>query len=192
MFVQLSRHWWWLALQGIAIILFGFIALAWRGDTLGSFILLFGGCTLGYGLLTLFAALTHATGYQRWWILLHGLVSVALAVISLIRTETTAIILLYMVTGWSLITGILELIGAWELRRNVSNERLLGLSGMASIIFAVLVIDFPKTAVFSLAGMVAAFAIIFGLLTLAFSLNIRSMAKVYSLRESRINKPSIK
>jgi uncharacterized membrane protein HdeD (DUF308 family) len=69
------------------------------------------------------------------------------------------------------------LVGARELRRNVSNERLLTLSGMASIIFAVLVILFPKTGVLGLAGMIAAFAILFGLLTVALSLNLRSMGK---------------
>jgi uncharacterized membrane protein HdeD (DUF308 family) len=179
MFIQLSRHWWWLALRGIATILFGLIALAWRGDTLNSFMLLFGGLALVDGLLAIFVALTQVEGNKRGWLLLHGSVSIALAVISFFWTESAATILLYLVAAWALITGILELVGGWELRQNISNQRLLILSGMASIVFGWLVIRFPVAIrdVSNLAGMIAAFAIIFGLLTLATSLNLRSLGK---------------
>jgi hypothetical protein len=79
----------------------------------------------------------------------------------------------------ALITGILELVGGWELRQNISNQRLLILSGSASIVFGWLVIRFPVpiTDVSNLAGMIAALAIIFGLLTVAMSLNLRSLGK---------------
>jgi uncharacterized membrane protein HdeD (DUF308 family) len=177
MFMQLSRNWWWLALRGIAIILFGFVALAWHGTSLRSFVLLFGSFALVDSLLAVFAALTIRAGGQRWWILLHGLVSIALAVFALIWTDATASILLYLLAAWALITGILELVGARKLDRDVSNERLLRWSGMASIIFAMLVMFFPKTGVLSVAQIFATFAILFGLLTVAFSLSMRSMGK---------------
>jgi uncharacterized membrane protein HdeD (DUF308 family) len=179
MFIQLSRHWWWLALRGIAMILFGIIALAWRGDTLGSFMLLFGGFALVDGLLTIFIALTNVAGNKRWWIVLHGFVSIDIALFTFFWTESAATILVYLVAAWALITGILELVGGWELRQNISNQWLLILSGMASIIFGWLIIRFPipSTDVSNLAGMIAGFAIIFGLLTLAMSLNLRSLRK---------------
>ena len=177
MFIQISRHWWWLALRGIVAILFGLVALAWRDTTLGSFMLLFGGFTLVDGLLAIFVALTKVAGNKRWWIVLHGLVSVAFGTFTFIYTESAATILLYLVAAWALIAGILELVGCLTLDRDVSNERLLTLSGMASILVAVLVILLPKTGVLSVAQMIAAFAIIFGLLMVALSLNIRSMGK---------------
>jgi uncharacterized membrane protein HdeD (DUF308 family) len=183
MFTQLSRNWWWLALRGIAAILFGIIALAWHGTTLRSFMLLFGSLALVDGLLVGFAALAIFAGGNRWWILLQGLAGVAISVFTLIWTEATATILLYLVAAWALITGILELVGAWELHQNVSNERLLILSGMASIVFGWMVIRFlvPTTDVFNIAGMIASFAIIFGLLMLAMSLNLRSLEKYMHL-----------
>jgi uncharacterized membrane protein HdeD (DUF308 family) len=187
MFIKLSRNWWWLALRGITIILFGIIALAWRGDTLGSFMLLFGGLALVDGLLTILLALTDVAENKRGWILVQGSVSVALAVISFIWTESAATILLYLVAAWALITGLLELVGGWELRQNISNQRLLILSGLASILFGWLVIHFSVaiTDVSNLAGMIAAFAIIFGLLTLAMSLNLRSLGKyIHSVHRS--------
>jgi uncharacterized membrane protein HdeD (DUF308 family)/uncharacterized membrane protein len=181
MFTQFSRNWWWFALRGVAAIFFGIIALAWHGTTLHSFMLLFGSLALVDGLLAGFAALTNFARNKRWWILLHGLVSIFFAVLTLISTESAASILLYLVSAWALVTGILELVGARRLDDDVSNERLLHWSGIASIIFAVLVILLPKSGVLSLAGMFVVFAILFGLLTLAMSLNLRSLGKVIHL-----------
>jgi uncharacterized membrane protein HdeD (DUF308 family) len=177
MFIQLSRHWWWLALRGIAAILFGMVALAWRGDSPGSFMLLFGGFALVDGLLAIFVALTNVAGNKRWWMLLHGSASVVLAGFILIWTETAATILLYLVTAWTLITGMMQIVGARRLDRSVSNEELLYLSGKVSILFAVLLILVSKTSVVSVTQLIGPAAIIFGLLTLVLSLNIRNMGK---------------
>ena len=177
MFTQLSRHWWWLALRGIAAILFGILALAWRGDTLGSFMLLFGGFALVDGLLAVFAALTNVAANKRWWIVLHGLVSIDIALFTFFWTESAGTILLYIVAAWALITGIMEVAGARRLDRWVANEELLYQSGIASISFAVLLIIVSKTSVLSVTQLIAPAAIIFGLLTLVLSLNIRNMGK---------------
>jgi uncharacterized membrane protein HdeD (DUF308 family) len=181
MLIQLSRHWWWLALRGIAIILFGLIALAWRGETLGSFMLLFGGFALVDGLLAMFAALTNVAGNKRWWILLHGVAGVVFAVFTCLWPESAGTTLLYMVAAWALITGIMEVAGARKLDRSVSNEELLFQSGNVSILFAVLLILVSKTGVLSVAQMFGPAGIIFGLLTLALGLNARSMGKLARL-----------
>jgi uncharacterized membrane protein HdeD (DUF308 family) len=177
MFIQLSRHWWWFALRGISAILFGLIASAWRGTTLNSFMLLFGGFALADGVIAILATLSNISGTNRWWIILHGLVSITAAIFTFIWTESAATILLYLVATWAAITGILELVEAKKLDRDVSNERLVRWSGLASIIFAMLIILLPQTGVLSIAQMTATFAILFGLLTMILSLNIRSLGK---------------
>ena len=121
MLIQLSRNWWWLALRGIAAILFGLIALAWQATTLRSFMQLFGSFALADGVLSIFAALTKIAGKKRWWIVLHGLVSIDVAIFTFLRTESAAIILLYLVAAWTAIIGILQLMGAKRLDQDVSN-----------------------------------------------------------------------
>jgi uncharacterized membrane protein HdeD (DUF308 family) len=181
MFIQWSRHWWWLALRGITAILFGILALAWRGDTLGSFMLLFGGFALVEGLLAIFVALTNVAANKRWWVVLHGLVSIDIALFTFFWTESAATILLYMLAAWALITGIMEVAGARRLDRWVANEELLYQSGIASISFAVLLISVFKTSVLSITQLIGPAAIIFGLLTLVLSLNVRNMGKLARL-----------
>ncbi len=177
MFIQLSRNWWWLALRGIFAIFFGLIALAWRGTTLSSFMLLFGGFALADGVIAILAALTRVSGSKRWWIVLNGFVSIDVAIFTFIWTKSAATILLYVVAACAAISGVLELVEAKKLDRDVSNERLARRSGLASITFAVLVIVLPRTGMLSVPQMFAAFAVFFGLMMWVLSLNMRNMGK---------------
>lgn len=76
-----------------------------------------------------------------------------LAAFGLIWTEATAAILLYLVAAWALIIGMFEVVGAVTLDH--SNEWLLRWSGVASIMFAVLVFLFPKTGGLSVTQMIS-------------------------------------
>jgi uncharacterized membrane protein HdeD (DUF308 family) len=185
MFIKMSRHWWWLALRGIAAILFGILALAWRGDTLGSFMMLLGTFALVDGLFALLAALTKVAANKRWWIVLHGLISIDIALFIIFWPESAATVLLYMAAAWALITGIIEVAGARRLDRWVANEQLLYQSGIASISFAVLLIIVSTSSQLSVTQMIAPAAILFGLLTLVLSLNIRNMGKLAHLLRQR-------
>jgi uncharacterized membrane protein HdeD (DUF308 family) len=185
MFIQLSRHWWWLALRGISLILFGIIAVAWRGDTPGSFMLLFASFALLDGFLAILVALTSVTGNKRWWLLLHGFISIDLAIFTFMWTESAGTLLLYLVAAWALITGMMQVAGAKRLDRWVANEELLYQSGIASIGFAVLLILISKTGMLSATQLIGPAAMIFGLLTLALSLNIRNMGKFAHLTRQR-------
>ena len=159
------------------MILFGTVALTWRAETLGSFMLLFGGFALLDGLLAIIFALIDVAANKRWWILLHGLASFVFAVFTFLSPEPAGTILLYMVAAWALITGIMEVAGARRLDGWVANEELLFQSGKVSILFAVLLILVSKAGVLSVAQMFGPSALIFGLLTLVLSLNIRNMGK---------------
>src|SRR5512138_10708 len=95
MFIKMSRHWWWLALRGIAATLFGLIAFTWHGTTIRSFMLLFGNFALADGALAIFAALFKIKGIKRRWIALHGLVALDVAIFTFLWPESAAIILVY-------------------------------------------------------------------------------------------------
>jgi uncharacterized membrane protein HdeD (DUF308 family) len=177
MFIQLSRHWWWLALRGLAAILFGLIALAWRGTSVGSFMLLFGDLAMLDGILAGLVAFTNSSGKRRWWILLQGLISVAIAGFTFARPKVAASILLHIVAALALSTGLLEWVEARRLDHEVSNERLLRRSAITTILCAVLVILLPRTGILSIAQLFAAVAILFGLLMWVLSLNLRSMGR---------------
>ncbi len=172
MLTQLSRNWWLFTLRGVAALVFGILALAWHRATLTVLILLFGAYALIDGLLAVFAALAHRTGGRWWWSLLEGLVGISVGILTLVWPGATAFSLLHLMAIWAILTGVLEILAAIELRQLISNEWLLLLSGIASVIFGVLAVLFPGTGVQSVLWLIAAYAVVYGLLLVVLSLRL--------------------
>ena len=129
MITELARNWWTFVLRGIATLLFGLIALIWPGLTILVLTYVFG----FYALLDGFFALVAAWSLRsigRWWVyLLEGLLSIAAGVIALARPDVTALALLTVIAAWAILTGILEIVAAIRLRKEIENEVWMGLSG---------------------------------------------------------------
>jgi uncharacterized membrane protein HdeD (DUF308 family) len=175
MLTQLSRNWWLIALRGVAAILFGILAFVWPGATLTFLVLLFGAYALADGLLAVVAALTNNAGERRWWVLLEGLVGIAAAVLTFLWPGATAFSLLYLIAAWAILTGVLEIVAAIELRREISNEWFLILSGIASVILGVLLVLFPGAGALSVIWLIAAYAVVFGVLLVVLSLKVKGL-----------------
>lgn len=171
----LRRNWWVLALRGAVAILFGILAFIWPGVTLGALVLLFGAYVLLDGIFSLIAAFRDRQEQTPWWLLLlEGLAGIAAGIITFIWPGITAVVLLYLIAAWAVITGILEIIAAVRLREELSGELLLVLGGILSIIFGILLIIQPGAGALALIWLIAAYAIIFGIVLIALSLRIRS------------------
>lgn len=172
----LARNWWALAIRGIAAIIFGILAFIWPGSALVVLVLLFGAYALVDGIFAIVAAVTgHAQPANFWALILEGVVGIIIGLVTFFWPGLTAIALLYVIAAWALITGVLEVIMAVRLRREISNEWLLGLSGLASIIFGLLLVIFPGTGALAVIWLIAAYAIIFGIILLGLALRVRGI-----------------
>lgn len=170
----LSRNWWTLVIRGLVAVLFGLFAIFVPDITLTVLVLLFGAYALVDGGINIYAALTGG-GEQRWWVgLLEGLVGVAVGILTFIWPEITALVLLYLIAVWAIFTGILEIWGAIQLRREINNEVLLGISGLLSIIFGVLLILAPGSGALAVTWLIGFYAILFGIMMIALGFRVRS------------------
>lgn len=168
----LMRNWWALALRGIFAILFGLAALVIPGVTLAVVIALFGAYAVVDGVLAIVAGIRAAERHERWWSpVLKGLAGIVAGVLTFGWPALTVLALVYLMAGWAIITGVLELVAAVHLHRT-HGEWLLILNGVLSILFGVFVIAWPGAGVISLLWMIGVYAIVFGvvLVTLAFRL----------------------
>jgi uncharacterized membrane protein HdeD (DUF308 family) len=170
-----SLNWWALAIRGIAGVLFGIIAIVWPGVSLAALTLLFGAWALIDGVIGLVAAVRAGRMHRPWWaFLLEGVTGILAAAATFMWPALTLLVLLYFIGGWAVVTGIFELIAAFELRRIIRSEWMLILAGIASIAFGVLLFVQPGAGALVIALWTGAYALIFGLLILALAFRVRS------------------
>jgi uncharacterized membrane protein HdeD (DUF308 family) len=169
----LARNWWLLLLRGVAAILFGVLALIWPGVTLVALIALYAAYALVDGGLALVAAFRGGARVSRGWLVLMGLFGIAAGVITIILPGLTALVLVLVIGAWNLARGVVEIIVAIRLRKEIDNEWLLIASGLLSVIFGAALIARPEAGALALVWVIGSFAVVFGVLIVALSIRLR-------------------
>jgi uncharacterized membrane protein HdeD (DUF308 family) len=178
MLAIVARNWWTLVLRGVVAILFGVVAWIWTGDTLRVLVYLFGAYALVDGVFAL-AAIVIGGGREGRWLplLIEGIAGIAAGIATLLWPDLTALALLYFIAAWALVTGVFEVVAAVHLRREIEDEWLLGLSGLASVVFGLLlVVARPDQGALAIVWLIGLYAIIFGALLVGVGLRLRGMA----------------
>jgi uncharacterized membrane protein HdeD (DUF308 family) len=172
----LARNWWLLLLRGIAAIVFGILAFAWPGLTLLTLILLYGAFALTDGVIAIIAAITGGAPGGRWWLALVGVLGIAVGVLTFMLPGMTALILLFTMAGWAVAIGVLQIVGAIRLRKEIDNEWFLILSGAISVLFGLAVMFKPGAGALALVWVIGAYAIIAGALYIGLALRLKKRA----------------
>jgi uncharacterized membrane protein HdeD (DUF308 family) len=174
MLTQLSRNWWAVALRGVLAILYGVLALLWPRLTIEILVLFFGAYMLVDGVFAVIAAFTNRTGHDSWWVLLlEGLVGIAAGLVTFLSPGLTTIVLLFIISFWAIVTGVLEIIAAIRLRKEIHNEWLLAFSGVVSLALGVLLLIFPAAGALTIAWIIGLYAIFFGAMLLGLGFRLR-------------------
>jgi len=169
---ELSRHWWAVGLRGLAAIIFGILAFAWPGMTLGVLVLLFGVYAIVDGVLALLTAL-RGDAPHRVVLGIEGIVSVLAGLAAIAWPLITALVLLYIIAFWAILTGVLEVVAAIRMRRAISNELGLIIGGILSILFGIVLIVAPGAGALAVVFLIGAYAIIFGIALLGLAWRLR-------------------
>jgi uncharacterized membrane protein HdeD (DUF308 family) len=174
MLEAIARNWWLFVLRGVLAILFGIAAFIWPGITLGAVILIYGIFALADGILALYG-LISGRRYAVWWAqLLQGLLGVAAGLIALVWPGLTALALLWVIAFWAILTGVLQITTAVRLRNEITNEWYLILGGLLSVALGIAFVFWPGAGILSLIWLLGIYAILFGVLGIAFGLRLRN------------------
>ncbi|MDE2482268.1 MAG: HdeD family acid-resistance protein [bacterium] len=173
----LARNWWAILLRGIAALVFGLCALFWPGAAGIALVILFGAYALVDGIFALVAAVRAVESHERWMALaLEGVVGIAIAAVTYFDLRLTASALFLTIAAWAVLTGILEIVAAIQLRKVLPNDWLLLLGGIASIVFGALMVAFPLAGAVTVIYLIGAYAIVFGVVLIGFGLRLRQHA----------------
>lgn len=172
----LAQNWWAVALRGAMAILFGVLAIALPGVTLGALILLWGVFAVADGILAIISGVRAARRHERWGALLvEGVAGIVAGVIAVFLPAAAAFAFVYLFALWALITGVIEIVAAIRLRREIAGEWLLGLTGVLSILLGIYVAAFPGLGLLGLIWAFGLYAIVFGVALVALAFRLRRL-----------------
>ena len=174
----LSRHWWVLALRGVLALVFGVLALVWPQATVRVLVILFGIYAALDGLLALLSALANRPRRGGWWLLLvEAVAGIGAGAVAFVWPQVTALALLYLIAGWAIFTGVVELLAAIRLRRELEGEWALVLAGVVSMALGLLLALRPGSGLVAVVWFVGGYAIVFGLLLILLGLRLRGLGQ---------------
>ena len=169
-----ARNWWALLLRGVLGMAFGAFAMAMPAAAFAAIVLGFGAYALVDGLFNIVAALRDARGERGWGALLvSGVAGVLAGLVTFVAPALAALVLLYLIAGWAMLTGVLEITTAIRLRKQIRGEWLMALSGALSIAFGGLILVAPVAGALAVVLLIGGYAFISGVVLLALGLRLR-------------------
>jgi uncharacterized membrane protein HdeD (DUF308 family) len=170
------QEWWLYLLQGVLGIVFGILALVWPGKTLGVVIVLFGLFALISGIVGVFAAIGAAGNHQPWgWKLASAALGILVGLVILKWPGVTALVLLFLVGIWAIVTGIVAIVGAFADHDAVPHAWLLVLAGAVSVLFGIAMLAWPAAGLLTLVYLVGIYAIVTGIIACVIAFRVRSL-----------------
>jgi uncharacterized membrane protein HdeD (DUF308 family) len=105
--------------------------------------------------------------------LIQGILGVATGVITFVWPGLTALVLLYFIAAWAIVIGVLEIIAAIRLRKEIEGEWLLALRGVLAVAFGVILFANPGAGALAVVWVIGAFSIALGVLNLILAMKLR-------------------
>lgn len=172
----LARTWWIVLLRGIAAILFGVMALAQPGITVAALVLLFGAYAFADGVFGIWLALAGRSRHDDWWLLLlWALASLGAGVLTFMAPDITALVLLFYIAAWAIATGVLQIVAAIRLRRQIDGEWALVLGGLASVLFGFVLMARPAVGALSVIWLIGAYGLMIGVLLVWLAFTVKRL-----------------
>ena len=174
----LARHWWVFLVRGLVAIAFGLVAFFYPVATLYTFILFYAVFSIVDGVFAFVSAVRGKDGVvgSRWWLALIGALSVVAGLAAYLWPGLTALALLMLIGIWALVYGVVEIIGAIRLRKEIDNEWLLLVHGILAALFGLIVLVRPGTGALALIWLIASFALASGVVLVILSFRLRGLS----------------
>jgi uncharacterized membrane protein HdeD (DUF308 family) len=164
-----------LLVRGIVGLVFGIVAFAWPGITIAALVVIFGMYAVIDGVTNLMLGVSRSKTDSRWPHVVQGIFGIAAGVLTFLWPGVTTFALVIFIGAWAIVTGVFEIVAAIRLRKEITGEWMLALSGLLSLAFGVLVFAFPAAGAVGIAWVLGAYAAAAGIILIALGVKLRSM-----------------
>ena len=168
----LSRNWWATALRGLLAV--GVGILAWIRPEIfwASLVLVFGVYAVVDGVFAIVPVITGETR-DRALHFLEGVLGIVVGVIVFLYPDQAGRAIVLVIGLWAVGTGVVEIVSAVQLRREIVDEWLLGLGGLLSLILGVILIVRPEFGRVTTTYVLGTYGLIFSVVLVMLGLRLR-------------------
>ncbi len=173
MLEEIRKKWWLLLVKGLLVLVLGLFAIFSPGAVLATFLLYIGIVALFGGVFTIIATIISKNDKMSG--MLEGLLYLIIGILFLWSPVFVVASLVYFIAIWAFISGVMQIVYAIKLRKTISNEWISIVSGIISIVFALIlffnVIESSNAVVMT----VGVFAVISGFLQIMLSFKLKGL-----------------
>jgi uncharacterized membrane protein HdeD (DUF308 family) len=110
-------------------------------------------------------------------VLVSGIVGIAAGLVSFVWPDITALVLVYIIAAWAIVIGIAEIAFAMSWPDLFAHAWLVGISGLISIVFGILLAVWPRAGAISLTWLLGIYAIVYGALMLCYAIRLQMLGR---------------
>jgi uncharacterized membrane protein HdeD (DUF308 family) len=170
--MSLSTSLLWRGLLAIAV---GIVSVAWPNVTVGALVVLFAVFAFLVAITDTMRAFSSDRAGPVAGYLLLAVLSAAAGVIALVWPDITALVLTIWVAAWAIVTGLVEVALTFRQGATAGERAMWVLSGLVSIALGIVLFIRPDIGAVSLATVFGLFAIVYGVSTVALSIQARKV-----------------
>lgn len=178
MFEFWSRYWWVPVLRGLVAIALAVFAFVSPIATITALVLVFGAVALVDGILAIAAGIAARRLTSDWWVLLvQGFVGIAIGVLTVVYPSITALAFVVLIGVWAIGLGVLQVVAAVKLRRDISGGWWLALGGVLGIAFGILLMLNPVEGGVAVVWLIGVFAMLWGAMLVIGGFDLRRLTR---------------
>jgi uncharacterized membrane protein HdeD (DUF308 family) len=164
-----------LLFRGSLAIVLGLLIASLPVATVFSLVYVFGVYAITDGLTDVAHYFYDPARHSRWS-MIGGIISVAAGLVAVSWPGITAGALAFLIGTWALLLGISQIILAMDARRTIRAWWIWLLTALVTTLFGLFVLVNPGAGFLSVVGLLAAFAVVVGLLLIASGIKLRRLA----------------
>jgi len=174
MLAALASRWWVFAVQGVFMIILAILVFTQPS----LLITLIGAYAVVDGVLRIFSGLGEQQDDQsRWPALIGGALSLIAGVWMLANRQAAIEAVSFLIAICAIVVGALVIVWAIRLRQEISDEWLMIVFGVLSIVFGLLVFNNVLAGFISLAWIFAIYMVVGGILSILLGFRIRDFGE---------------
>jgi uncharacterized membrane protein HdeD (DUF308 family) len=131
------------------------------------------------GVFALIVAIVNRPQHNdRWWLLFEGIIGIVAGACVLASPLMAAIVLIYVIAFWALLTGICEIIFAAAQWKTLPDKWLLLSGGIISAVLGIIMLSNAGFGAVLIITIVGVYMVLFGVLLISMGISLKNSARI--------------